>query len=145
MKKWILILALLSTMFASGCSLLEKANQTVDYGTQATEHLTNLREFAEQAPQMIKDAATNPETKQELENKLLDLKKEIEQFNLSSVPSMAKDIHQQIVEKNKILLDEINKVIVNGHLALDKLQNSQIITTISDAANLLNRIQNLGL
>ncbi|MNY43492.1 hypothetical protein D3C86_1784540 [compost metagenome] len=93
---------------------------------------------------MIKDAAQNPATKQELENRLNVLKTEIEQFNLSSVPSIAKDIHQQLVEKNKILLEEINKVLVNGHLALDTLQNSQIFTTISDITGLINRIKNLG-
>ncbi|MNR07980.1 hypothetical protein D3C85_1241140 [compost metagenome] len=144
MKKWMLLIMILSTMLLSGCSLFEKANSSIDYLNQATEHINTLSTFAEQAPQMIKDAAQNPATKQELENRLNVLKTEIEQFNLSSVPSIAKDIHQQLVEENKILLEEINKVLVNGHLALDTLQNSQIFTTISDITGLINRIKNLG-
>lgn len=59
-------------------------------------------------------------------------------------PAKIETRFQQVVDKNKVLLDEINKVIVNGHLALDTLQNSQILTTISDITILLNRIQNLG-
>lgn len=144
MKKWMLLLVILSTMMLSACSLLEGANNSIDYVNQATQHINKLSNFAEQAPQMMKDAALNPETKQELENQLNGLKKEIEQFNLKSVPSFAKDIHQQLVEKNEVLLKEINNVVENGHLALDKLQNSQILTTINDITGLINRITNLG-
>ncbi|NOU87487.1 hypothetical protein GC102_17090 [Paenibacillus sp. LMG 31460] len=144
MKKWMFLLVILSTMMLSACSLLEGANNSIDYVNQATQHINKLSDFAEQAPQMMKDAALNPETKQELENQLNGLKKEIEQFNLKSVPSFAKDIHQQLVEKNEVLLKEINNVVENGHLALDKLQNSQILTTINDITGLINRITNLG-
>ncbi|MDQ0915154.1 DUF6376 family protein [Paenibacillus sp. V4I5] len=144
MKKWMFLLLILSTMMLSACSLLEGANNSIDYVNQATQHINKLSNFAEQAPQMMKDAALNPETKQELENQLNGLKKEIEQFNLKSVPSFAKDIHQQLVEKNEVLLKEINNVVENGHLALDKLQNSQILTTINDITGLINRITNLG-
>ncbi|MBD0379902.1 DUF6376 family protein [Paenibacillus sedimenti] len=145
MRKLMLILLMLSTLMLSACSILEKANNSLEYVNQATEHINRLSTFAEQAPQMIKDAATNPEAKQKLENQLNDFKKEIEQFNLINAPSIAKDIHQQLVDKNKVLLQEINKVVENGHLALDKLQNSQIITTINDITSLINRINNLGL
>ncbi|NOV02165.1 hypothetical protein GC097_19335 [Paenibacillus sp. LMG 31457] len=75
---------------------------------------------------------------------MLTLQTQIEQFNLQSVPAFAKDFHQQLVDKNKILLDEINQVVENGHLALDKLQNSQILATINGISGLINRISNLG-
>ncbi|MNI62904.1 hypothetical protein D3C73_1182420 [compost metagenome] len=94
---------------------------------------------------MIKDAALNPEAKQELENQLKALKERIEQFNVISAPAFAKDIHQQLVDKNKVLLQEVNKVVENGNLTLDKLENSQLVTTINDVTSLLNRISNLGL
>ncbi|MBP1964493.1 DUF6376 family protein [Paenibacillus aceris] len=144
MRKSMLLLVVLSTMMLGACSFLDGASQSVDYVNQATAHINKLSTFAEQAPQLIKDAATNPETKQELENQLLALKTQIEQFNLKSVPAFAKDLHQQVVDKNKILLDEINQVIENGHLVLDKMQNSQILTTINDITGLINRISNLG-
>ncbi|MDD9268143.1 DUF6376 family protein [Paenibacillus sp. GCM10023248] len=143
MRKSLLFVVLLSSVLVGGCSFLESANSTLDYVNQATSHINKLSTFAEQAPQMIKDAAANPETKAELEKQLLALKADIEQFNLRSVPAIAKDIHQQLVDKNKVLLDEINKVVENGHLALDKLQNSQIITTINDITGLINRISSL--
>ncbi|CAN7660309.1 DUF6376 family protein [Paenibacillus sp. LjRoot56] len=143
-KLMILLIVILTTLQLSACTLIEKVNSSLDYANQATDHINKLSTFAQQAPQMMKDAALNPETKQALENQLIGIKKDIEQFNLKSVPTIAKDIHQQLVDKNKVLLDEINNVLVNGHLVLDKLQNSQILTTISDITIFINRIQNLG-
>ncbi|MCR8635082.1 DUF6376 family protein [Paenibacillus radicis (ex Xue et al. 2023)] len=145
MRKWMLLFLIISSTMLSACSLIEGASNSLDYVNQATEHINKLSKFAEQAPQMIKDAALNPEAKQELEKQLNRIKKELEQFNLINAPSIAKDIHQQLVDKNKVLLQEINKAVENGHLTLDKLQNSQIITTINDITSLLNRIKDLGL
>ncbi|NOU94019.1 hypothetical protein GC093_12430 [Paenibacillus sp. LMG 31456] len=145
MRKLTLLFLILSSLILSACSLIEKATNSLEYVNQSTEHINKLSSFAEKAPQMIKDAASNPEAKQELENLIKGLKKDIEQFNLINAPSIAKDIHQQLIDKNKVLLQEINKVVDNGHLALDKLQNSQILTTINDITSLIDRIKNLGL
>lgn len=145
MRKWMVLLFILSTMMLSACSIIEGANQSLQYVDQAKEHISGLADFAEQAPQMIQDAASDPEAKQKLEDRLIALKKDIEQFNLADAPSIAKDLHQQVVEKNNVLLQEINKAVANGHLTLDQLQNSQIITAINDITGLINRIENLGL
>ncbi|WJH37525.1 DUF6376 family protein [Paenibacillus sp. CC-CFT747] len=93
----------------------------------------------------MKEAATNPDAKKELENRLNSMKQDIERFNGLEAPAAAKELHQQLVAKNEVLLGQINDVVNNGHLALDKLQNSQIVQTIQDAAGLIDRIQNLGL
>ncbi|WP_373228770.1 DUF6376 family protein [Cohnella sp.] len=145
MRKLMLLLLMFASLMLSACSLLEKANSSLEYVNQATEHINNLSDFAEQAPRMIQDASLNSEAKQELENRLNSLKKDIEHFNLTKAPSVAKDIHQQLVEKNKLLLQEINQVVDNGHLSLDKIQNSQLLNTINDVTSLINRINSLGL
>lgn len=145
MRKFLILLTVLSAMLLSACSLFEQADQSLKYADQATDHITILTDFAEQAPQMIKDAAADPDIKQQLEDRFLAIKTEIEQFNLIDAPSLARDLHEQLLEKNQVLLQEINRVLADGHLALDQLQNSPIISTISDITNLMNRIENLGL
>lgn len=140
-----ILLVVLSTMMLSACSFLDSANQSLQYADQATDHINKLSDFAEQAPQMIQDAATNPEIKQQLEDRLIALKEDIVQFNIIDAPALAKDLHQQIVEKNQVLLQEIDQALASGHLVLDQLQNSQIIQTINDITSFLNRIENLGL
>ncbi|MUT68095.1 DUF6376 family protein [Paenibacillus sp. NEAU-GSW1] len=144
MKKLMILLLVVSSMALSACSFIEEADNTLGYVNQATEHINSLTAFAEQAPQMIQDAATNPDTLQKLEDQLIALRTEIEQFNLIEAPAIAKDLHQQLLEKNKLLLDEINQVLAEGHLALDQLENSPILTTINDITSLINRIENLG-
>jgi ribosomal protein L4 len=69
----------------------------------------------------------------------------IEEFNVTDAPAIAKDLHQQLSDQNQVLLNEINKVLENGHLALDKLQNSDIVNTINNITGLMNRLETLGL
>ena len=140
--KILLIAALL--LFLPGCSLLGEVNDSIEYVNTATNYIENLNTFADVAPQLFQDAVTNPKEKQDLETQLATLKQEIEEFNsINNVPSIAESIHQEIVTKNKILLDEINQVLVNGHVTLDKIENSQLISTMNEITNLLNRINNL--
>jgi len=145
MRKIMLIVVIFASMMLSGCSLLGEVNNSLEYVNAAKEHIGTLSQFAEVAPQLVKDAASNPEVKQELENQLVALKDEIQQFNQINVPTIAKDIHQQLVNKNDLLLGEINNVVENGHLMIDKLYDSQIFNTIQDITSLLNRIEQLGL
>jgi predicted sulfurtransferase len=145
MKKPPILLLILSTMLLGACSVIEGANQSVQYVEQTQAYMNSLAEFAEQAPQMMKEAATNPETFQKLEDRVIKVKEDILQFNAANAPAIAKDLHQQLTDKNKLLLDEVNQALENGHLALDKLQNSEIVNTIQDVTGLVNRIENLGL
>lgn len=131
-------------MLLSGCSFFNEVNDTLDYVGVTTEHIERLNTFAEEAPQLVENALSNPELVTDLESQLSTLKTEIEEFiALSDIPTIAEDIHQELVSKNELLLEEINKVLENGHLALDKLENSQIFTTITDVTSLMNRIENL--
>ena len=140
--KVLFIAALLLVL--NGCSLLGEVNNSIDYVNTATNHIEKLNNFSQDAPQLIQEAVTNPEVKQELETQLVTLKQDIEEFiAINDVPSIAKTIHQELVNKNEALLDELNQVLVNGHLALDKLQNSQLISKMNDVTDLLNRINNL--
>ncbi|MDQ1144097.1 PBP1b-binding outer membrane lipoprotein LpoB [Bacillus sp. SORGH_AS 510] len=142
-KHFFLIIAV--SILLSACSFLGEVNDSIDYVNQATDHINKLNTFAEEAPQLIQSAATDLAVQKELEIKLVNLKQDIETFiNINDVPSIAKDIHQELVVKNEQLLDEINQVLQNGHLVLDKLENSQIFATLNEVTNLLNRIENLG-
>ncbi|MRH41352.1 hypothetical protein GH741_01535 [Aquibacillus halophilus] len=137
--------SILLIMVLSGCSFLGEVNESIDYTEEATTHINNLSDFAENAPQMIEDAANDPAAREELASKLQTLKEEVEAFNLVDPPSIAKDIHESLVNKNEILLDEINKVLENGKLAVEQLENSEIVKTINEASDLLDRIKNIGL
>ncbi|MFE7061601.1 DUF6376 family protein [Sutcliffiella sp. NPDC057660] len=144
MKKLLVIVAIISSVLLGGCSLLEEVNNSLEYANKATEHINTWQDFGQEAPQMIQEAATNPETKQELEAELNALLEEIDEFNQTEPPAIAADLHQQIVEKNEALEEIINDAMANGELALEELQNSELITTINEITKLMNLVEDLG-
>lgn len=146
MKKLLLVLLIMQTILLSACSLLGEVNDSLEYVNKTTEHINLLSDFAEQAPQLIQNAAQDEAARKELENKLMDVKASIEEFIAQEdIPAVAKDIHAELVTKNEELLAQINQVIENGHVALDKIENSEIIATINNVQDLLARLEQLGM
>ncbi|URM31616.1 MULTISPECIES: DUF6376 family protein [Bacillaceae] len=145
MKKLILLGLLTVSMILSGCSVLGEVNNSIGYVNEATEHINTLSDFAEEAPQLIQEASADPALKQELEDRLMTLKQEVEEFiALQDIPTLAEDVHQELVTQNEAILAEINKVLEDGSLALDQLEKSELFTTIKEATSLINRIEALG-
>ncbi|MBM7694506.1 phage-related minor tail protein [Peribacillus deserti] len=146
MRKALLMITITASLLLSACSSLGDVNNSLDYVNKATEHLNNLSNFAEEAPKMIQEAAVDAAVKKNLENELTSLKEELTQFNsMKDVPSMAEDLHQQLITKNEEVIAEINKLMANGQVALDKLEASELIILVNDLEKLMNRIESLGL
>jgi hypothetical protein len=135
---------LILSIVLSGCSLVGEVNQSLEYANEATAYLTELSQFAEEAPQLIQDAATDSQAREELENSLNTLKQDIEEFNNTEAPAIAQDIHEQLVSKNEQLLAEIEKATENGELLIDQLENSTIFNTINEINELINQLEQLG-
>ncbi len=145
MKKSALIVLIIGSLLLSGCSLLGEVNESIEYANTVTDHIEKLTTFAEEVPKLMQSADIDAKVKEELEARVLTLKQDIEGFiALSNIPSTAEEIHQELVEKNEVLLDEINKVLENGNLALDKLQHSEIFTILNEITSLKEQIENLG-
>jgi hypothetical protein len=139
-----LIMVLALAFSLAGCSFLDEAAGTVEYANKAADHVEKLNAFAEDAPQMIEEAAMDSEIRQQLEDRLFDLKEDIENFiGIQDIPAAAEAIHEELAAKNEVLLAEINLAIDGGNLALDQLESSEMIKIINDASALLNRIEGL--
>ncbi|WP_102275508.1 DUF6376 family protein [Cytobacillus massiliigabonensis] len=145
MKKLNLLIAVLVSLLVSGCSFLGEVNDSLEYANKATEHINTLSNFAETAPQMIQEAAANGEAKVELENQINTLIEKMENFNAIDPPTIAEDIHQQLVEKNEIIIKEMNQVMGDGEILLDQIESTEIFTTINEITALLNQLKELGL
>ena len=145
MNKVILLFVLMSSILLGGCSVIDEVNNSLDYAGAVKEHISTLSTFADEAPQLFEGAALNPEIKQELEERLNTLTSDLLKFNQLEAPSIAEGLHQQLVSKNEELMEQVNNMVENGNMAIDTLENSPIISTINNAVELLNRIENLGL
>lgn len=147
MKKIFVLFGLLATVLLGGCSILGEVNNSLDYADKATSYLDKASKFAEDVPQLAQDAVTNQEARKTLENELIAMKEEIKTFNETKAPTIAEDIHNQIVRYNDKLnsgIDSYLKNIENGKFDPAQLQDSEIMKTINDLTSLKNKIENLG-
>lgn len=144
MRKLFIIGTILGSLLLGGCNVLDEVNSSLNYANTATDHINTWKDFGQEAPQLIKDAATNSETKAELEKELNTLLDEINEFNNTEVPAIAESAHQQIVEKNEALKEVIENAMVNGELVVEKLENSELMKLINEVTSLMNVVENLG-
>ncbi|MRG86833.1 DUF6376 family protein [Salinibacillus xinjiangensis] len=138
-------LFILLTILLTGCSLFNEVNESLDYVNETKDYIQTLSDFGAEAPQLIEEANSNPEVEQELQQQLEGLQGEVDQFLQMEPPAVAEDLHQQLVNHSENLETTINQVMENGNIAIEQLENSQLIRTINEINNLLNQLENLQL
>lgn len=146
MKK-IIIIAFMSILTLSGCSLLGEVNTSLDYADNATGYVSTVKEFANEVPALSQDAVTDTEARENLEKELQLMKTEIEEFNATEPPQIAESIHKKIVSSNQQLSDGIDLYlnnIENGQFDPEALENSEIMKSIENITSLANQIEELG-
>jgi peptidoglycan hydrolase CwlO-like protein len=147
MKKMMTVFGMIGLVFLSGCSLLGEVNNSLEYANTTTDYLNTAKNFANEVPQLANDAVTDEAARQQLEEEIIAMKEEIKKFNEAEVPSIAEDIHNQIVSSNAKLeegLDMYLTNIENGKLDPDLLENSEIISTVNELSSLMDQIKELG-
>ncbi|MCU9614632.1 DUF6376 family protein [Caldibacillus lycopersici] len=144
LKKLLFIVLLFGSVFISGCSFLGEVNNTIEYVNDTTAYINELSNFADDAPQMIQNAVTDPSVKEELDNQLHLIVEEIETFQAIEPPAIAEQIHQQIVDNSETLLQQINEVLNAGENYINLLENSPIFETINNMNSFLKTLEELG-
>ena len=148
MKKIITLIAIISTVLISGCSIIGEVNNSLNYVNQVTDYMSTAKNFANEIPQLAQESVTSTEAMKDLENELIVMNKEIDDFNEIIAPSLAEDIHDNIVNSNLKLQEGIDIYLANikdGKLDLAILENSGIMKTINEITILMNQIDKLGL
>ncbi|WP_217556668.1 DUF6376 family protein [Paenibacillus sp. GbtcB18] len=141
-----LVLAVLTVLMLSGCSLLEGVNSTLNYGEEAKTYLQEAAAFAENLP-AARDAVTDPQAGEKVKKELEAMRENISSFNGLDAPGFAEDLHKQIVGYNETMLGTIN-----GHLEqlnsqvfdYQSLLQSPVIQQVNEMKRLTEKIQNLG-
>ena len=144
MKKLLGLFEMLGILFLGGCSLLGEVNNTVEYANVATDYMESTKAFVNEVPHLAKDAVTDETARKSLETELKLMKENINSFNKVEPPSIAEDIHNQIVASNEKLEEGIDMYLVNienGSLDPDVLENSKIMTTINEITSLKENIE----
>lgn len=143
MKLFLTVFGMIGLLFLNGCSLIGEVNDTVEYVDITTEYINSTKTFANEVPQLAKEAVTDETARQNLENELGQMKEQIHSFNEIEPPSVAEDIHNQIVSSNAKLEEGIDMYldnIENGTLDPAALENSEILTTVNEISSLMEKI-----
>ncbi|MDM5321471.1 DUF6376 family protein [Bacillus altitudinis] len=137
MKKYVISLLFSGTLVLSGCSgLLDQVSDTTTYVTEANEYVTDIQQFTEDFPQLAEEAARNATKKAELTQQLESLKADIQEFNEVTAPKIVEDLHAQIIEKNKVLSEEIQT-----YLQQLKADNIDVAAMLGDQQGLIKQLQ----
>lgn len=137
MKKYVISLLFSGTLVLSGCSgLLDQVSDTTTYVTEANEYVTDIQQFTEGFPQLAEEAMKNAAKKAELTQQLETLKADIQEFNEITAPKIAEDLHTQIIEKNKLLSEEIQT-----YLQQLKADNIDVAAMLEDQQGLIKQLQ----
>ncbi|MCM3442305.1 DUF6376 family protein [Metabacillus halosaccharovorans] len=145
MKRFFMMFAIFTLMISSACSVVDEVNKSVNYVDESTSYLTSVRDFAEQAPDLIQTAVTDETSRDELEKQLHSLRQQMEEFNNLEAPTIAEDVHQDIVTQNEAALVKIDQLYKDGELVVEELQNSEIVQMLEDISSLMDTVQNLEL
>lgn len=125
------------TFLLSGCSgLLDQVNDTTTYVTEANEYVMDIQQFTEDFPQLAEEAVQDAAKRADLTQQLESLKADIQEFNELSARSIAKDLHAQIMEKNKVLSEEIQT-----YLQQLKMDNFDAAAILEDQQGLMKQLQ----
>ncbi|KRU18011.1 DUF6376 family protein [Bacillus pumilus] len=137
MKKYAIAFLFSGTLVLSGCSsLLDQVNDTTTYVTEANDYVTDIQQFTEDFPKLAEEAVKNAAKKAELTKQLESLKADIQAFNEVKAPQIAEDLHAQIIEKNKVLSEEIQT-----YLQQLKADNIDVVAMLEDQQGLIKQLQ----
>ncbi|PZD94474.1 hypothetical protein DNH61_18965 [Paenibacillus sambharensis] len=141
------VLLLLGGLVASGCSLIEKVDQSLDYVNEATSYVTDAAAFAESLPYRAEQALLDPAARDELQRSFEDMKNDIIQFNDLSAPAFAENVHDKLMSYNATLLAEVNtylEQLEKNTINLGDLQNSPMAQTLNEITGTLDQLKQLG-
>ncbi|MEH7504359.1 DUF6376 family protein [Neobacillus drentensis] len=147
MKRWLTVFSAGLLLLLSGCSYLNTASDTLDYVKEATNYLAKVDNFAAETPPLIKQVLDNQTATDELTAKLQQMKKDIQSFNTLDVPETVNGFHQEIIEQNNLLTQQIDLYlndIKDGKLDSSTLENTELLQPVQEITSIIEQIQKLG-
>ncbi|MNO40531.1 hypothetical protein D3C76_306820 [compost metagenome] len=143
MKKYGLSLLLFILLVVPGCGFAEKVGNSVNFANDTASYMQTLTEFGQEMDTLAADAATDPQAREALTDRLVALKEQIVQYADLQVPEYAADLHQSIVEYNETLQQGLDQALTNLEQGKAAFESTGIPDTINKLSELLNQLTQL--
>ncbi|WP_151736959.1 DUF6376 family protein [Paenibacillus tengchongensis] len=143
MKKHKFSFLLLLLLIMPGCAFAEQVGDGVNFATDTAAYMQDLSQFGQEMNTWAADAATDPQAREDLMDRLTALKEESAQYANLPVPEYAADLHARIAEYNETLQQGLDQAIANVEEGKAAFESTGIPDTISQVNELMSQLNQL--
>ncbi|CAI6041760.1 hypothetical protein PAECIP112173_01040 [Paenibacillus sp. JJ-100] len=98
-----------SMLILSACSIVEQANQSLNYVSGATDYIEQISRAGTELQQLAADAVNNPDVTGQVQEKIDLIQAEAAEFAEMNAPAIGESIHENLVSYNNQLTEVINQ------------------------------------
>lgn len=148
-QAWIMTgLIALSILVISACSVVEQANQSLNYVSGATDYIEQVSSAGTELQQLASGAVNNPEVTTQVQEKIDQIQAEASEFSQLTAPAIGESIHENLVSYNNQLTEVVgqfeNTIAQHGFTAenWEKTGIPELISNINDFKDPLSGLGN---
>ncbi|MGC5771896.1 DUF6376 family protein [Paenibacillus pabuli] len=98
-----------SILVISACSVVEQANQSLNYVSEATEYIEQVSNAGADLQELASGAVSNPEITTQVQEKIDQIQAEASEFSQLSAPAIGESIHENLVSYNNQLTEVVDR------------------------------------
>lgn len=140
-------LALSGALILSACSLVDQANESLNYVSGASEYINGITSAGAELQELASGAMNNPETTAQIQEKIDQIQAHASEFSQLSVPAIGESIHENLVSYNNQLTAVVNEWennIAEQGFTVEQWEQSGIPELISNINQLQGSIEGLS-
>lgn len=137
-----------SILVISACSVVEQANQSLNYVSGATDYIEQVSSAGTELQQLASGAVNNPEVTTQVQEKIDQIQAEASEFSQLTAPAIGESIHENLVSYNNQLTEVVgqfeNTIAQHGFTAenWEKTGIPELISNINDFKDPLSGLGN---
>ena len=136
-----------SIFVISACSVVEQANESLNYVSEATDYIEQISSAGAELQQLATDAANNPQITEQIQTKIDQIQAEASEFSQLTAPAIGESIHENLVSYNNQLTEVVGQfetTIAEQGFTAENWEKTGIPDLINNINNLKDPLSGLG-
>lgn len=136
-----------SIFVISACSVVEQANESLNYVSGATDYIEQISSAGAELQQLASDAVNNPQITEQIQTKIDQIQAEASEFSQLTAPAIGESIHENLVSYNNQLtevVDRFETTISEQGFTAENWEKTGIPDLINNINNLKDPLSGLG-
>jgi len=136
-----------SVSVISACSVVEQANESLNYVSGATDYIEQVSSAGAELQQLASEAVNNPQITEQIQTKIDQIQAEASEFSQLTAPAIGESIHENLVSYNNQLtevVDRFETTIAEQGFTAENWEKTGIPELINNINNLKDPLSGLG-